>query len=171
MFYVGGDYMARKGSGIDVGSISLHPAGFIHGPQPGAVEASIGKEDTEEFAVMIDTFRPLELGEPVFGLRGLLLRLDLVGTTPVRSGVMARPEATAGNTAVAVPLLLTALIAPSTAAVHTTSRQRCASPTVPNWPIRLGPSPRSWRDEHEHASARTGPAAPRSRWRTWPTSG
>ncbi|MGW5262663.1 homogentisate 1,2-dioxygenase domain-containing protein [Microbispora sp. NPDC004025] len=67
MFYVGGDYTARKGSGIDVGSISLHPAGFTHGPQPGAVEAAVeavrkGHTETTEMAVMIDTFRPLDLG-------------------------------------------------------------------------------------------------------------
>ena len=54
--------MSRKGSGIERGSISLHPAGHTHGPQPGSVEASIGKEGTEELAVMIDTFRPLDLG-------------------------------------------------------------------------------------------------------------
>ena len=63
MFYVGGDYEARKGSGIDVGSISLHPGGFAHGPQPSAIEASIGVEYFDELAVMVDTFRPLELGE------------------------------------------------------------------------------------------------------------
>ena len=34
MFYVGGDYEARKGSGIGLGSISLHPGGYAHGPQP-----------------------------------------------------------------------------------------------------------------------------------------
>lgn len=62
MFYVGGDYSARKGSGIDIGSISLHPGGVAHGPQPGSVEASIGKPYTDEMAVMIDTFRPLNLG-------------------------------------------------------------------------------------------------------------
>ena len=48
---------------IEVGSISLHPSGFIHGPQPGSVEASIGKAATDEYAVMIDTFRPLGLGD------------------------------------------------------------------------------------------------------------
>jgi homogentisate 1,2-dioxygenase len=63
MFYVGGDYEARKGSGINVGSISLHPGGYAHGPQPAAVEASIGVEFFDESAVMVDTFRPLELGE------------------------------------------------------------------------------------------------------------
>ncbi|MFT4010349.1 MAG: homogentisate 1,2-dioxygenase [Nocardioidaceae bacterium] len=63
MFYVAGDYEARKGSGIDVGSISLHPGGYAHGPQPSAVEASIGAEYFDETAVMVDTFRPLELGE------------------------------------------------------------------------------------------------------------
>ncbi len=63
MFYVGGDYEARKGSGIDVGSISLHPGGHAHGPQPEAIEASFGAESFDESAVMVDTFRPLELGE------------------------------------------------------------------------------------------------------------
>ncbi len=63
MFYVGGDYEARKGSGIGLGSISLHPGGFPHGPQPEAIEASLGAERFEETAVMVDTFAPLELGE------------------------------------------------------------------------------------------------------------
>jgi homogentisate 1,2-dioxygenase len=62
LFYVGGDFMSRAGSGIGLGSISLHPAGFVHGPQPGSVEASVGKAGTEEVAVMVDTFRPLGLG-------------------------------------------------------------------------------------------------------------
>jgi homogentisate 1,2-dioxygenase len=62
LFYVGGDFMSRKGAGIEQGSLSLHPAGFIHGPQPGSVEASIGAPGTDEWAVMVDTFRPLELG-------------------------------------------------------------------------------------------------------------
>jgi homogentisate 1,2-dioxygenase len=66
MFYVAGDYTARKGSGVGIGSITLHPSGFTHGPQPGAVEAAIrglaeGKSATDETAVMIDTFRPLLL--------------------------------------------------------------------------------------------------------------
>jgi homogentisate 1,2-dioxygenase len=63
MFYCGGDYEARKGSGIGPGSISLHPGGHSHGPQPGAYERSIGVEHFDELAVMVDTFRPLELGE------------------------------------------------------------------------------------------------------------
>ena len=63
MFYVGGDYEARKGSGINIGSVSLHPGGHAHGPQPAAIEASFGVEYFDELAVMVDTFRPLELGE------------------------------------------------------------------------------------------------------------
>lgn len=63
MFYCGGDYEARKGSGIGQGSISLHPGGHAHGPQSGAYERSIGKEFFDELAVMVDTFRPLDLGE------------------------------------------------------------------------------------------------------------
>ncbi|OYO03018.1 homogentisate 1,2-dioxygenase [Propionibacteriaceae bacterium ES.041] len=63
MFYCGGDYEARKGSGIGQGSVSLHPSGHVHGPQPGAYERSIGAEFFDELAVMVDTFRPLDLGE------------------------------------------------------------------------------------------------------------
>jgi homogentisate 1,2-dioxygenase len=68
MFYVGGDYSARQGSGVGIGSITLHPSGFTHGPIPGAVEAVIsameaGRTSTDETAVMIDTFRPLLLSE------------------------------------------------------------------------------------------------------------
>jgi homogentisate 1,2-dioxygenase len=63
MFYVDGDYEARQGSGIGKGSISLHPGGHAHGPQPGAYERSIGMEFFDELAVMVDTFRPLSLGE------------------------------------------------------------------------------------------------------------
>ncbi|MDX6310234.1 MAG: homogentisate 1,2-dioxygenase [Nocardioidaceae bacterium] len=63
MFYVDGDYEARKGSGIGKGSISVHPGGHAHGPQTGAYERSIGVHYFDELAVMVDTFRPLELGE------------------------------------------------------------------------------------------------------------
>ncbi|MEU5879757.1 cupin domain-containing protein [Spirillospora sp. NPDC047279] len=63
MFYCGGDYEARKGAGIGQGSISLHPGGHAHGPQPGAYERSIGAEYFDELAVMVDTFKPLQVGE------------------------------------------------------------------------------------------------------------
>jgi homogentisate 1,2-dioxygenase len=63
MFYCGGDYEARKGSGIGQGSVSLHPGGHPHGPQPGAYEGSIGMDSVDELAVMVDTFQPLGLGE------------------------------------------------------------------------------------------------------------
>ncbi len=59
LYYVDGDFMSRKN--IDKGYISLHPAGIPHGPHPGTYEASIGKQKTEELAVMIDTFKPLQL--------------------------------------------------------------------------------------------------------------
>ena len=59
MFYAEGDYAARKG--VDVGCITLHPSGLPHGPQPGAVEKSLGAPRTDELAVMWDTFRPLRL--------------------------------------------------------------------------------------------------------------
>ncbi len=61
MFYCRGNYEARKGSGIKAGSVSLHPSGCTHGPQPGAVEGALGAEYFDELAVMVDTFRPLDL--------------------------------------------------------------------------------------------------------------
>ncbi len=64
LFYTGGNYEARRGSGIEQGSMSLHPSGFTHGPQPGAAERAIGVEAFDELAVMVDTFRPLDLCEP-----------------------------------------------------------------------------------------------------------
>ncbi|WP_459962861.1 homogentisate 1,2-dioxygenase [Nocardia sp. IFM 10818] len=63
MFYCGGNYEARKGSGIGQGSVSVHPGGYAHGPQPGAYERSIGIDFFDELAVMVDTFHPLQLGE------------------------------------------------------------------------------------------------------------
>ncbi len=57
LFYCSGDFISRKGVGP--GSISHHPAGLPHGPHPGAYEASMGQQRTEELAVMVDTFAPL----------------------------------------------------------------------------------------------------------------
>jgi homogentisate 1,2-dioxygenase len=59
LYYVDGDFMSRKG--IERGSFTVHPNGIPHGPHPGTYEGSIGKERTEELAVMVDTFRPLRL--------------------------------------------------------------------------------------------------------------
>jgi homogentisate 1,2-dioxygenase len=61
LYYVDGDFMSRNN--IGPGYISLHPAGIPHGPHPGAYERSIGQKVTEELAVMIDTFRPLQITE------------------------------------------------------------------------------------------------------------
>lgn len=61
LFYAEGEFMSRKG--IDRGSFTLHPGGLPHGPHPGTVEKSIGKKETHEYAVMIDTFKPLYLTE------------------------------------------------------------------------------------------------------------
>jgi homogentisate 1,2-dioxygenase len=59
IYYVSGEFGSRKG--VDVGSITLHPSGLPHGPQPGLAERSIGQTYTNELAVMCDTFRPLRL--------------------------------------------------------------------------------------------------------------
>jgi homogentisate 1,2-dioxygenase len=59
LYYVDGDFMSRKN--VTRGMITLHPAGIPHGPHPGTVEKSIGKKDTRELAVMVDTFHALML--------------------------------------------------------------------------------------------------------------
>ncbi len=59
LYYVDGEFMSRKH--VTRGMLTLHPAGIPHGPQPGAVEKSIGVKETGELAVMVDTFRPLQL--------------------------------------------------------------------------------------------------------------
>jgi len=59
LYYVDGDFMSRKH--VERGMITLHPIGIPHGPHPGTVEKSIGKEETKELAVMVDTFKPLSL--------------------------------------------------------------------------------------------------------------
>jgi len=59
LYYVDGDFMSR--AHVEKGFISLHPGGIPHGPHPGTMEASIGKKETGELAVMVDTFRPLKL--------------------------------------------------------------------------------------------------------------
>jgi homogentisate 1,2-dioxygenase len=63
IYYVYGDFMSR--TGVKEGSVTLHPMGIPHGPQPGKTEASIGKKETEEYAIMIDTFTPLKVTKNV----------------------------------------------------------------------------------------------------------
>lgn len=61
LFYTEGDFMSRNH--IDLMDFTLHPGGIVHGPHPGAMERSIGKKFTEEYAVMVDPFRPLKITE------------------------------------------------------------------------------------------------------------
>ena len=66
LYYANEEFMSRKG--IEYGSITLHPDGLPHGPQPGKAEESIGKPDTKELAVMVDTFRPLTVAKDVLAV-------------------------------------------------------------------------------------------------------
>lgn len=66
LYYVDGDFMSRNN--IEQGHITLHPKGIPHGPAPGAMERSIGHKETQELAVMVDTFRPLMVTEEAMGL-------------------------------------------------------------------------------------------------------
>lgn len=62
------DPMSKKYGGIEPGSMTLHPGGWIHGPQPGRTEASLGKPGTDELFVMVDTFRPLDIAVGAEGI-------------------------------------------------------------------------------------------------------
>jgi homogentisate 1,2-dioxygenase len=66
LYYANSEFMSRKG--IEYGSITLHPDGLAHGPQPGRTEASIGQKDTNELAVMVDTFRGLYVSQEACGV-------------------------------------------------------------------------------------------------------
>jgi homogentisate 1,2-dioxygenase len=66
LYYVDGDFMSRKS--VEQGMITLHPGGIPHGPHPGTVEKSIGQTRTEELAVMIDPFNPLQITEAALGI-------------------------------------------------------------------------------------------------------
>ena len=66
LYYVDGDFMSRNN--IQKGQITLHPIGIPHGPHPGAAERSIGKKDTQELAVMVDTFKPLHITEAAMNI-------------------------------------------------------------------------------------------------------
>jgi homogentisate 1,2-dioxygenase len=66
IYYANDEFMSRKG--IRYGSLTLHPGGLPHGPHPGKAEASIGKKETKELAVMLDTFRPLKVAKAVLAV-------------------------------------------------------------------------------------------------------
>ena len=66
IYYIEGQFMSRKG--IEKESITYHPMGLPHGPHPGKIEESLGSEDTNELAVMIDTFKPLNITESALDL-------------------------------------------------------------------------------------------------------
>lgn len=66
IYYANNEFMSRKG--IAFGSLTLHPGGLPHGPHPGRAEEALGKKRTDELAVMLDTFRPLQVGLDARGI-------------------------------------------------------------------------------------------------------
>lgn len=66
LYYASSEFMSRKG--IEFGSITHHPDGIPHGPHPGRAEASIGAKNTEELAVMMDSFRPLKVAKQALSM-------------------------------------------------------------------------------------------------------
>ena len=98
IYYVAGNFMSRRG--VDIASFTLHPAGIAHGPHPGTVEASIGKEATEELAVMVDTFHPLKITQAALDLDDPNYPLHLAALRGPRKGSLrargARPGGVPG---------------------------------------------------------------------------
>ncbi|MCC7479549.1 homogentisate 1,2-dioxygenase [bacterium] len=69
LFYASSEFMSRKG--IEYGSITLHPDGIPHGPHPGrfgTIESLGGAKATNEYAVMIDTLRPLKVAKQALSI-------------------------------------------------------------------------------------------------------
>ncbi len=75
LYYASSEFMSRKG--IEFGSITHHPDGIPHGPHPGRAEASIGAKETNELAVMMDSFRPLKVAKQAMDVRGSQLPQEL----------------------------------------------------------------------------------------------
>jgi homogentisate 1,2-dioxygenase len=69
LYYVSGSFGSR--TGVGPGSLTLHPRGIPHGPQPGRYEASIGKAHTDELAVMVDCRAPLVVADAAHALEDL----------------------------------------------------------------------------------------------------
>ena len=63
LFYHAGNFFSRDN--IDAGMMTFHPSGFTHGPHPKALKNMLvqAKPATDEYAVMIDTRDPLDVGE------------------------------------------------------------------------------------------------------------
>jgi homogentisate 1,2-dioxygenase len=59
LYYVRGRFGSRRG--VEEASFTLHPRGIPHGPHPGTIVASKDVRATDELAVMVDTFKPLQL--------------------------------------------------------------------------------------------------------------
>jgi homogentisate 1,2-dioxygenase len=57
IFYHDGDFFSRKD--ISAGMVTFHPFGIHHGPHPKAAENAAKKTHTNEYAVMVDTYKPL----------------------------------------------------------------------------------------------------------------
>jgi homogentisate 1,2-dioxygenase len=66
LFYVRGRFGSRRG--VEEASITLHPRGIPHGPHPGTIVASRSMSQTDELAVMVDTFKPLYLTQAALEL-------------------------------------------------------------------------------------------------------
>jgi len=80
LYYVEGNFMSRKG--ISRGDLTLHPGGIPHGPHPGTYEGSIGKKETAELAVMVDTFRPLRLTQQALDIEDGSYHQSWLGYSP-----------------------------------------------------------------------------------------
>jgi homogentisate 1,2-dioxygenase len=63
IFYHAGDFFSRDN--IKAGMMTFHPSGFTHGPHPKALSRMLKQDKpmTDEYAVMIDTRDPLDVGE------------------------------------------------------------------------------------------------------------
>ncbi|MBL8555229.1 MAG: homogentisate 1,2-dioxygenase [Phenylobacterium sp.] len=71
LFYHAGDFFSRDH--IEAGMMTFHPSGFTHGPHPKALKNMLTqpKPETDEYAVMIDTRDPLDVGDAAASVEDL----------------------------------------------------------------------------------------------------
>ena len=85
LYYVRGRFGSRRG--VEEASFTLHPRGIPHGPHPGTIVASRPMTRTDELAVMVDTFQPLQLTRQASSWT-IQLSLELAGLKPAGYGLV-----------------------------------------------------------------------------------
>ena len=91
LFYHDGDFFSRDN--IDAGMVTFHPVGFTHGPHPKALSRMFEQTETHtnEYAVMIDTRVPLEVGEMAEAVENVKYSESWLASAGAKAPSMPKP--------------------------------------------------------------------------------